>query len=240
MRLRVIVPVIGDGFTNKVREEATYWASAGTQVDVVSLDRGPASIESGYDEALAAPGILERIAEASRDGIDAVFITCFGDPGVHAAREIADFPIVGGFEPTVLTALSLGEKLGIVTVLPNVLPMIRSLVRRAGLTERVGGIGVVNLPVLSLEEDQEALVSRLYEQASAMVAAAKADVIALGCTGMLGVARAVQERLEKQGAYVPVIDPTAAAVTWLESSVRMGLRHSRLTYMPPPPKVRQA
>jgi allantoin racemase len=34
------------------------------------------------------------------------------------------------------------------------------------------------------------------------------------------------------------VDPTGAAVLWLESSVRLGVRPSRTTYMPPPAKAR--
>lgn len=237
MHLRVIVPVIGDTFAESVGAEIAAWVAPGTTFDVVALARGTASIESEYDEALAAPGILDRIDEASSDGVDAVFVTCFGDPGVHAAREIADYPVVGGFEPAVLHALSLGEKIGIITVLPNVLPMLRSLTRRYGLSERIGCIRVVDLPVLGLE-DHELLLDRLYVQASEAVAKGEADVIVLGCTGMLGVAAALQGRLEESGTYVPVVDPTGAAVTWLESSVRLGVRPSRTTYMRPPVKTR--
>jgi allantoin racemase len=237
MRLRVILPVIGESFSELVAEEAAAWASPGTELDVVTLARGPASIESEYDEALAAPGILERVEEAARDGVDGVFVSCFADPAVHAAREIIDAPVVGGFEPAVLTALSLGERVGVVTVLPNVLGMLHSLVRRYALTERFGAIRVVDLPVLGLD-DHELLLERLYEQAAEAVATRDADVIVLGCTGMIGVAAALQERLAADGAYVPVVDPTGAAIGWLETAVRLGVRPSRTTYMRPPVKLR--
>src|SRR5262245_45953895 len=109
MHLRVILPILGESLLEQVRREVVGWAAADTQVDVVFLERGTASIESPYDEALAVPGILQRIQEAAADGVDGVFITCFGDPGGHAAREIIDAPVVGGFGPAMLTALSLGE-----------------------------------------------------------------------------------------------------------------------------------
>ncbi len=38
--------------------------------------------------------------------------------------------MVGAFEPAMLIAMSLGENIGIVTVLPNVVQMRRSLARR--------------------------------------------------------------------------------------------------------------
>jgi allantoin racemase len=238
MHLRVILPIVGDGLIESVRAEAVAWAGPQTEIDAVTLERGTASIESEYDEALAGPGILDRVEQAADDGVDGIFISCFGDPGVHAAREIIDAPVVGGFEPAVLTALSLGERVGVITVLPNVLGMLHSLVRRYALAERFGQIRVVDLPVNGLE-DHELLLDRLYEKASDAVATRDADVIVLGCTGMLGVARALQDRLVADGTYVPVVDPTGAAIGWLETAVRLGVRPSRLTYMRPPLKVRR-
>ncbi|MEU2250613.1 aspartate/glutamate racemase family protein [Streptomyces sp. NPDC019224] len=239
MKLTVVLPVITDALTEEVRREVTSWAAPDTEVDVRRITRGTASIESEYDEALAAPGILDAVREAAEEGADAVFVSCFGDPGVHAAREIVDIPVVGGFEPAVLTSLALGERTGVVTVLPNVLPMLHGLVRRHGLSERVSSIRVVDIPVLDLDSGDR-LLDALTAQARAAVTGREADVIVLGCTGMLGVAGALQERLAADGAFVPVVDPTGAAVMWLESQVRLGVRPSRTTYMPPRAKDRVA
>lgn len=237
MKLTVVVPLISDQFTDHVREEVSHWVSVDTKVDVVRIRRGPASIESEYDEALAAPGILDEVARAAEEGADAVFITCFGDPAVHAARELVDIPVVGGFEPAMLTALPLGEQVGIVTVLPNVVPMIRSLIRRYAIADRCRSVRVVDIPVLSLD-DPESLLDRLHAQAQEAVATGEADVIVLGCTGMIGVAAKLQARLSAEGTFIPVVDPTGAALLWLECQVRLGLRPSRATYMPPPSKER--
>jgi allantoin racemase len=239
MHLRVILPIIGDTLIEQIGAEVRAWVSPGTEVDVVSLDRGPASIESEYEEALAGPGILQRVEEASADGVDAIFVSCGADPAIQAAREITDVPVVGGFEPAMLTALTLGGRIGILQVLPNVLPMLRGLARRYAMAERLGTIRVIDLPVLGLAHGED-LVDRLVGQAASAVRAGEADVLVLGCTGMLGVAAAVQERLAADGLAVPVVDPTAAAVLWLEAQVRMRLTASRTTYRTPPAKERIA
>lgn len=239
MHIRVILPAIGETFVEAVREEAVAWAAPGTTIDVIPLERGTASIESEYDEALSAPGILQRIEEAAADEVDGVFITCFGDPGVHAAREIIDAPVVGGFEPAILTAMSLGENIGIITVLQNVVPMLHSLARRYTVERRIGTIRVIDLPVLGLD-DHEVMVDRLFEQAVDAITKREADVIVLGCTGMLGVVGELRKRLLAKGLDVPVVDPTGAAIAWLETCIRLGIRPSRTTYMPPPAKARTA
>ncbi|MFE5243544.1 MULTISPECIES: aspartate/glutamate racemase family protein [unclassified Streptomyces] len=237
MKLTVVLPVITDTFTEEVRKEVAAWASPGTEIDVRRIARGTDSIESEYDEALAGPGILDAVREAAEDGADAVFVSCFADPAVRAAREIVDIPVVGGFEPAVLSALSLGERAGVITVLPNVLPMLHGLVRRHGLTERIGSIRSVDIPVLDLGPG-ERLLDALTAQARAAIDAGEADVIVLGCTGMLGVSSALQERLALDGPFVPVVDPTGAAIMSLESLVRLGVRPSRVSYLPPRAKER--
>ena len=67
---------------------------------------------------------MSEVIKAEAGGADGVFITCFGDPAVPAARELVDIPVVGGFEPAVSTALNLGERFAVVTALDNVVPMI--------------------------------------------------------------------------------------------------------------------
>ncbi|MFF4472680.1 aspartate/glutamate racemase family protein [Streptomyces sp. NPDC001599] len=128
---------------------------------------------------------------------------------------------------------------GVITVLPNVLGMPHGLVRRCGQTGRAGPIRVVDIPVLDLDPGDR-LIEALAEQARAAVAAREADVIVLGCTGMPGVAAALQERPAAEGPLVPVVDPTGAAIMWLESQVRLGVRPSRTTCLPPRPKGRIA
>ena len=52
-----------------------------TELDSVGIDRGPASIESRYDEIFAIPEIVKRVKEAEAEGVDACVVNCFGDPG---------------------------------------------------------------------------------------------------------------------------------------------------------------
>jgi allantoin racemase len=52
------------------------------------------SIEGHFDEAIAAVGVLEQIRPAASRAFRAV-IACFGDPGLLAARELAQGPVIG-------------------------------------------------------------------------------------------------------------------------------------------------
>jgi allantoin racemase len=231
MRLTVVMP--GDErYTELVRRECASWVAPDTELDVVATP-GVGDIASRHGIALASPAILAEVEKAAASGSDGVFIACAGDPAVHAAREVAGVPVVGGFQPALLTALSLGHQVGVVTVLPSVVPIVRELIRHEGLGERCRSVRTVGTDELSVR-DRASLLDRLHEQAAAAVAAGEADVVVLGCTGFVGVAAALQERLAAGGTYVPVIDPTGAALLWLESAVRLGVRPSRTTYAPPP------
>lgn len=234
MKIRIILPIRGDALIPEVLNEARHWALPTTTIDAVSLHSGSTSIESEYDDVMNGPGILAQVKQAAADKVDAIFVTCFADPAVPAAREIADMPVVGGFEPAVLTALGLGERIAFITVLPEVLPMLRALSRSYGIESRIAPPRVVNIPVQQLTDRRKLLAALLEQAKDAVVTRKEADVIVLGCTGMLGVAQDLQAALlEATHVHVPVVDPTAAAITWLESAHRMGLRPSRTTYMPP-------
>ena len=236
MRTHIVVPITSDSFNDQITREARGFLGDDADLTVSCLPYGPASIESFYDEVLAGPTIVSEVQQAAADGADGVFITCFGDPAVPAARELVDIPVVGGFEPAVSTAINLGERFSVVTVLENVVPMISGLATRMGIADRLASVEVIDTPVLELH-DGDALLGSLFE-ASCRALSGGADVLVLGCTGMLGVAAALQSRLESTQARVPVVDPTGAALGMLLTMHSMGLKPSRRTYMPPPDKAR--
>ena len=72
MRIRVVVPTASEDFAATLFKELSAAARPDTELTLASLDRGPASIESRYDEALAAPNTVTQIVRAERDGAHAV------------------------------------------------------------------------------------------------------------------------------------------------------------------------
>jgi allantoin racemase len=204
---------------------------------VVSLNKGPASIESFYDEILSATFITEEAKRAEQEGCDGVFITCFGDPGVESSREVVDIPVVGGFQPAALTASLLCDRWSVVTVLERLRPMVRHNARKLGLMENLASVRAVDIPVLSLE-DSGLLKDRLLEQAELAVREDGAEAVVLGCTGMLGLAQSLMKELADKDLPAPVVDPTAAAIGYLQLLIRGGLTHSKRAYPYPPEKKR--
>ena len=110
MHLIVINPNTTASMTRLIGGSARAVAAPGTTVTAVNPDMGPASIESHYDEALSVPGLLAEIAQAQagEPAADGFVIACFGDPGLDAARELADGPVVGIAEAAMHAASFLG------------------------------------------------------------------------------------------------------------------------------------
>ncbi|WP_245590375.1 aspartate/glutamate racemase family protein [Aneurinibacillus terranovensis] len=194
-------------------------------------------MECEYDEALCIPNLLEKAIEAEKDGYDGIISFCFGDPGVKPAREVLNIPVVGAAEASMLFASLLAKSFSVVTVLPNVVPMIGNISKTLGVNGNLASVRYVNIPVLEVNE-KEKLKSALFEEMIKAIEEDKAHALVLGCTGMMGVAAVLQEKLKKHGYEVPVIDPAFAATKMLESVISMGVKQSRLTYMSPPAKVR--
>lgn len=211
------------------------WAFAGSEVTVVDVPDGPASIESSYEELLAVPATLAGVQQAEHDGFDAVILGCFGDPGLDAARELTRIPVVGPGESSLLLAASLGHRFSVITVLDSVIPAQELQAYRAGVRGKLASVRATDIPVLSLMRDIDASKRRVIEIGAAAVEDDRADVLVLGCMTMsfLDVAEDVSKALG-----VPVVNAGRTALKAAESLVSQGLAHSKRAF-PTPPKLRK-
>ena len=142
-RIRLVTPVISDGF---LRRTELFQPVAGWQTEIsqVQIERGPASIESEFDEALAVPDTVAKIIEAERDGVDAVVIDCMGDPGMQAAREAVSIPVLGPGEATMHIASMLGHRFSIVTVLSSCIPLMENQAKVYGVAGKLASVRSVD------------------------------------------------------------------------------------------------
>ena len=237
MRIRVIIPSITKEFEALGLEQYSPAARPGTEISVTLLDRGPASIESRYDEAIAIPDIVRKVVEAEEDRVDAAIIDCMADPGLDAAREMVSIPVVGPAETAMHVAAMLSHRFSVVTVLDRAAFMFDRHASKTGTAERLASVRSVNIPVLELGDTQR-VVKALIEQSVKAVREDGAHLIVFGCTGMIGLASDVEGGLKQQGiSDVPVIDPPILAVKMAEALVDAGLAHSKRTYPTPPEKL---
>ena len=235
MKVFVILPILKHPVYEEITlKELARVASKDTEIHVESLEKGPASIESAYDEALAVPGILELVRKAETQGFDAVIIDCMGDPGLEAAREIASIPVVGPCQASMAIASTIASRFSVVTILKNVVPLFHDLTLKYGVAEKIASVRTIEVPVLDLEKRWNEVKEALAREGREAVEKDGAEAIILGCTGMIGMAEELRDVLK-----VPVVDPAPAALLVAEALVRLKLSQSRIKYPTPPEKVRK-
>ncbi|GAA3718006.1 aspartate/glutamate racemase family protein [Oceanisphaera sediminis] len=234
MRIKIINPNTTQSFTDALQRLADQVARPDTQVLAVSPASGPASIESFYDEALSVPGVLEEIAKGDREeNIDAYVLACFGDPGLYAARELTDKPVLGIAEAAFHMAVMSGACFSVVTTAPRVRFMTEHLVSRYGFGEQCKNIRTTPMRVLDLATSPDAAIAKVIAECERAKAEDHAEAIVLGCAGM----SQYREYIE-QAIGIPVIDGTVAAVKLCEAMVDMKLGTSKvLTFSWPRPDM---
>jgi allantoin racemase len=233
MRLLMLNPNTTESFTSRIFEIARQSAAVGTEIVALNPTSGPQSIESVYDELLSAQPTLE-LALANLDGCDALCIACYSDhPAVYALREIATQPVLGIAEASMMMACLIGRKFSVVTTNNEWIPLLADAAKRYGLAERFASVRATGMPVLALASGDEGHnFNAILRQAQIALDEDGAEVICLGCAGMAGM----DKRLE-QAVGVPVLDGVTCAVKLLEGLISCGLSTSkRRTYAQPHPK----
>ena len=188
----------------------------GPDIKSVTLAEGPPGIQSQRDVDFVVPHLVRRIAADNQS--DAFVIACFSDPGLHAARETTERPVLGISEAGMTTALNLGQRVGVIAVVKQSIARHTRYFRAMGIADRIAGEVAVDLPVVELSDEGKTR-GRMLEVGRTLTDAHGADVLVMGCAGMARYRAPLEDALG-----IPVIDPTQAAVGMALSLVRLGLR----------------
>lgn len=233
LKIRVISPLCSmtDQMRNDTMAEVEPLSFLGIEFDNVVLGNGPASIENNFDEVMAAPYVAIEAVKAEQQKVDAVVIDCMGDPGLMAAREAVTIPVIGPGEAAMHMAAIMGNRFSCVTILDAVRPIFLSHAKIYGIAEKLASVRSIDMPVLEIEKNMSALPDKLYEQSLQAIEHDNADTIILGCTGFVGVADKLREKLLNQAGYnVPVINPLPNAAMVAAMMVFNHLSHSPRAY----------
>jgi allantoin racemase len=222
MLLNVVNPNTTAAVTKRIATAATKAARSGTVLRVVESAFGPPSIEGVYDDALAVPGLLERIKEGEAEGAAAHVIACFDDTGLDAARALADAPVTGIGEAGFYTAAMLAHRFAVVTTLSRSVPVLENNLLRYGLERRCTRVRATDVPVLELENPASNARAKIATEIACALEEDRAEAIVLGCAGMADLAASLSTEFG-----VPVIDGVAAAVALAEGLAAIGLRTSK-------------
>lgn len=233
MHIRLINPNTTASMTAKIGAAGERVAAAGTRISATNPEAGPVSIESHFDEAISAVGVLDEIRRGDAQGVDAHVIACFGDPGLLAARELSAAPVIGIAEAAFHFATLISTRFSVVTTLGRTAIIAEQLLHNYGFAQHCRRVRAAEIPVLELEHDSACALERIIAECRRAKAEDGIGAIVLGCAGMA-------EHSAEIGAAVglPIVDGVSAAVKLAESLVALGLRtskHGDLAFPPPKP-----
>ncbi len=222
MLIHVINPNASREMTEQIATAARDVAGPLARIEASGGKTSPVSIEGYSDEALSVPAMLTAIHAADRRGAAAHVIACFDDPGLRAAREVADAPVIGTCQAAMHFAMTLSARFSVVTTLPRSVPIIEDLVTAYGAERHCRAVHAVNLPVLAFESDAETARAKLLHAVRAAQKADNVDAVVLGCAGMTSLTRWLSAE-----CGFPVIDGVTAAVKLAEALAGSGYRTSK-------------
>ena len=125
--------------------------------------------------------------------------------------------MLGIAECGILTALTLGQRFGVISILRKSIPRHLRYVGQMGLNDRMAGDRAIGLGVTQLT-DEARTFARMAEVAAELRDEDGADVLVMGCAGMARY----RDRLQRH-VGLPVVEPSQAAVS-------MAIGRSRLAW----------
>ncbi|WP_163558765.1 aspartate/glutamate racemase family protein [Halomonas sp. NO4] len=233
MHIRVINPNTTHAMTAAIGEAARRIAAPGTRITASQPDSGPVSIESHFDEAISAVGVVDEVLQGERDGVDAYVIACFGDPGLLAARELTRAPVIGIAEAAFHMAALISTRFSVVTTLGRTGIIAEHLLEQYGFAHHCRRVRAAEIPVLDLEENGAVALGRIIDECRRARDEDGVGAIVLGCGGM---AKLTEEIGDAVG--LPVVEGVTAGVKLAEALAGLGLgtsKHGDLAF--PRPKA---
>lgn len=206
-------------------------AFEGTIVDVSDTENGPESIESICEEYESIPGTVQRAMQAEQEGYDGIILGCYADPGIDALREMLTIPVAGPFESSCFTAMMLGHRFSIITVTPDMCPVLEDeFETKGGNSRRLVSVRAIDMDVLELQSNPELLEKRLFDEVEKAITQDKADTVVLGC---ISLAFAGMDKVIEEKFGIPCVNPIMTALKQCEGHVSIGLSHSKKAFALP-------
>ncbi len=172
---------------------------------------GARYITSEASFAIASHAAIDAWAEdAARVSTpcDAVLLACFGDPGLHALRELSPVPVVGLAEASMQAAAERATRFSIVTGGPRWAQMLERLALTLGFGPSLASVRTIDITGGQAAADPDRTVAALAQACRQAQAEDGARAVILGGAGFAGFAARVAPHVAEAG--VTVIDSVLA------------------------------
>ncbi len=226
----------------KVARPETEVVMHGMHVDTYLTDYPGNDIQYGYFQTLHAQQFLMGAVAAEEQGFDAFAMMTLPEPSIQECRSLVDIPVVGYGESAMTVASLLGQRIGMLAFIKEMLPTLDRNADRVGLSSRWVGAHEVGFgfnDVLAAYSDPAPLLERFRSSARALIARG-ADVIIPGEAPL-------NMLLNRAGISdvdgVPLVDSLAATIKCAEMLVDLrrttGVKQAKRGYFAAqPPRER--
>ncbi|ODQ52080.1 hypothetical protein SAICODRAFT_136584 [Saitoella complicata NRRL Y-17804] len=178
----------------------------------------PSAIESASDGSTSTAVCLAALNDRDLTKYDGLLVACFSaHPLIQALRERVSIPVIGIMEAALYFARMTGGRFGIVTASLRWEYLFQAAVENYGLNSFFAGAKSSRLSVLELESKPVDEVNAKMVQAAQDLVANGADVLCLGCAGMVGLRAALESAL---GPDITIIDGVLAGAQILAGMAR--------------------
>ena len=187
-------PVEQAPYMERLQQRLDAVAAPDVRFEVHGLDP-PDHLFHPLTEFRCAAQTIRNALEAERAGYDGVVIGHFQEPGLLETRAALEISVVGLGEAALLAALSMGRRVGLVTIDPVFVEWHERQVRAHALEQRVAGVRAIHLDLPGFmraftdEPSYQRARADFVEQVRPLVAAGAEVVIPAGGLPMLLFAR---------------------------------------------------
>ncbi|WP_409293888.1 aspartate/glutamate racemase family protein [Peribacillus sp. SCS-26] len=175
----------------------------------------PLGIFNDETEEKAVPKIVELGKTLEKEGSKVLVISCAADPAIEELRKEVSIPVIGAGSAAALTALALGQPVGVLGITDTPPAVIRNLLGDllVGYASPEGVGNTTDLMTPSGRENGLKAVQSLLDQG--------AKVIVFACTGFstIGLADVLRQEVD-----VPIIDAVEAEGLFASLLLRQSLQ----------------
>lgn len=182
----------------------------GPEIRCLTLKEGPSGVERQIDvENVTLPlvRLVQSLDAEHGERAGAFVIACFSDPGLYAVREATRRPVLGISECGVLTAMTIGQRVGVIAILRASIRRHGRMFGAMGVNDRVVAEEPLGMTVLELG-DPARTREGLKRAGQKLRDQHLVDVLVLGCAGMADHRAWLENELG-----MPVVEPTQAATS---------------------------
>lgn len=212
MKILVINPNSSKEMTKGIAASAKQYAKADSQIYTVCSSGGPLAIECLADAKAVEHQVNDYVIQANKEGYDAIIMACYGQSLQKGATKISAIPVYSIAEPQLYMACLLGNKFSVIGLKKDSGPMMEERLQKLGLISRCASIRTIGVSILDCVVNRENTYAALTQEAGKAITEDGADVICLGCAGLAGFDKPMQEEVG-----VPVLDGVVCAIKMCEA-----------------------